>query len=90
MRDGPPSTLTPAERLAALRARQAAWDSLAWRARTEQAMGHGSVWELYGGVLSSTLSREHLALTAEFLRGDECAPSPFHRNTHSNFCPCVR
>lgn len=27
--------------------------------------------ELYGGVLSSTLSREHLALTAEFLRGDE-------------------
>ncbi|KAF7308631.1 Peptidase-M16 domain-containing protein [Mycena chlorophos] len=27
--------------------------------------------ELYGGVLSSTLTREHLALTAEFLRGDE-------------------
>ncbi|KAJ7281815.1 Metalloenzyme, LuxS/M16 peptidase-like protein [Mycena rebaudengoi] len=27
--------------------------------------------ELLGGVLSSTLSREHLALTAEFLRGDE-------------------
>ncbi|KAI0686929.1 Metalloenzyme, LuxS/M16 peptidase-like protein [Cytidiella melzeri] len=27
--------------------------------------------ELYGGVLSSALSREHLALTAEFLRGDE-------------------
>ncbi|RPD67940.1 LuxS/MPP-like metallohydrolase [Lentinus tigrinus ALCF2SS1-7] len=27
--------------------------------------------ELYGGVLSSSLSREHLALTAEFLRGDE-------------------
>jgi ubiquinol-cytochrome c reductase core subunit 2 len=27
--------------------------------------------ELYGGVLSATLSREHLALTAEFLRGDE-------------------
>jgi len=26
--------------------------------------------ELYGGVLSSSLSREHLALTAEFLRGD--------------------
>ena len=24
-----------------------------------------------GGVLSSSLSREHLALTAEFLRGDE-------------------
>ncbi len=28
--------------------------------------------ELYGGVLSSALSREHLYLTAEFLRGDEC------------------
>jgi ubiquinol-cytochrome c reductase core subunit 2 len=27
--------------------------------------------ELYGGVLSSSLSREHLSLTAEFLRGDE-------------------
>ena len=27
--------------------------------------------ELYGGVLSSSLSREHLAVTAEFLRGDE-------------------
>jgi ubiquinol-cytochrome c reductase core subunit 2 len=27
--------------------------------------------ELYGGVLSSALSREHLFLSAEFLRGDE-------------------
>lgn len=27
--------------------------------------------ELFGGVLSSTLSREHLAISAEFLRGDE-------------------
>ncbi|EPQ55999.1 LuxS/MPP-like metallohydrolase [Gloeophyllum trabeum ATCC 11539] len=27
--------------------------------------------ELYGGILSSSLSREYLALTAEFLRGDE-------------------
>ncbi|RXK39308.1 hypothetical protein M231_03387 [Tremella mesenterica] len=27
--------------------------------------------ELYGGVLSATLGREHLYLTAEFLRGDE-------------------
>ena len=27
--------------------------------------------ELYGGVLSTSLGREHLALTAEFLRGDE-------------------
>ena len=27
--------------------------------------------ELYGGVLSTTLGREHLAITAEFLKGDE-------------------
>ncbi|KAJ4482197.1 hypothetical protein J3R30DRAFT_3732306 [Lentinula aciculospora] len=27
--------------------------------------------EIYGGVLSASLSREHLALTAELLRGDE-------------------
>ncbi|KAF9446857.1 LuxS/MPP-like metallohydrolase [Macrolepiota fuliginosa MF-IS2] len=27
--------------------------------------------ELYGGLLSASLGREHLALTAEFLRGDE-------------------
>lgn len=27
--------------------------------------------ELYGGVLSATVGREHLALTAEFLKGDE-------------------
>lgn len=27
--------------------------------------------ELLGGVLSSSLTKEHLLLTAEFLRGDE-------------------
>jgi ubiquinol-cytochrome c reductase core subunit 2 len=27
--------------------------------------------DLYGGVLSSSLGREHLALSAEFLKGDE-------------------
>ena len=27
--------------------------------------------ELVGGVLTSSLTREHLAVTAEFLRGDE-------------------
>ncbi|KAJ7504492.1 Metalloenzyme, LuxS/M16 peptidase-like protein [Mycena galericulata] len=35
------------------------------------ALGTVRESELFGGVLSSTLSREHLALTAEFLRGDE-------------------
>ncbi|KAJ7623305.1 Metalloenzyme, LuxS/M16 peptidase-like protein [Roridomyces roridus] len=40
---------------------------------TEERSALGTIREseLYGGVLSSTLSREHLALTAEFLRGDE-------------------
>jgi ubiquinol-cytochrome c reductase core subunit 2 len=28
--------------------------------------------EALGGVLSTSLSREHLVLTAEFLKGDEC------------------
>lgn len=27
--------------------------------------------EMYGGVLSASLTREHLVLTAEFLKGDE-------------------
>ncbi|EIM87614.1 LuxS/MPP-like metallohydrolase [Stereum hirsutum FP-91666 SS1] len=35
------------------------------------ALGTVREAELRGGLLSSTLSREHLALTAEFLRGDE-------------------
>ncbi|KAI0323501.1 ubiquinol-cytochrome C reductase complex core protein 2 [Cubamyces sp. BRFM 1775] len=40
---------------------------------TEKRSALGTVREaeLYGGVLSSSLSREHLAVTAEFLRGDE-------------------
>lgn len=40
--------------------------------RKRSALGTIREAELYGGVLSSSLSREHLALTAEFLRGDEC------------------
>ncbi|KAJ7760456.1 Metalloenzyme, LuxS/M16 peptidase-like protein [Mycena metata] len=54
------------------------------------ALGTVRESELYGGVLSSTLSREHLALTAEFLRGDEqyfvdvlasvIASTEFHRH----------
>lgn len=32
--------------------------------------------EMYGGVLSSALTREHLVLTAEFMRGDEYVPLP--------------
>ncbi|KXN90755.1 Cytochrome b-c1 complex subunit 2, mitochondrial [Leucoagaricus sp. SymC.cos] len=35
------------------------------------ALGTVREAELYGGLLSASLDREHLALTAEFLRGDE-------------------
>ncbi|KAF9458131.1 Metalloenzyme, LuxS/M16 peptidase-like protein [Collybia nuda] len=35
------------------------------------ALGTVRESELYGGALSASLTREHLALTAEFLRGDE-------------------
>lgn len=31
--------------------------------------------ELVGGQLSATLTREHLLLTAEFVKGDECVLS---------------
>ncbi|KAI0772792.1 hypothetical protein BD413DRAFT_34230 [Trametes elegans] len=52
MEDGPPGTLTAAERLRMLKARQAAWDRLAWTSREEIPMCQGGVWELYGGVLA--------------------------------------
>ncbi|TFK36113.1 Metalloenzyme, LuxS/M16 peptidase-like protein [Crucibulum laeve] len=35
------------------------------------ALGSVRESELFGGVLSASLTREHLALTAEFMRGDE-------------------
>lgn len=38
---------------------------------SRSALGTIRESELYGGILSSTLSREYLAVTAEFLRGDE-------------------
>ena len=52
MEDGPPSALTPSDRLAILRERQNAWKTLTWKARTEYDMRRGGVWELYGGVLA--------------------------------------
>ncbi|KAG9092006.1 ubiquinol-cytochrome c reductase core subunit 1 [Ceratobasidium sp. 370] len=51
--------------------------NFAFKLLTIQATGQRSALrtareaELYGGVLSSTLTREHLAITAEFLRGEE-------------------
>ncbi|TFK73095.1 LuxS/MPP-like metallohydrolase [Pluteus cervinus] len=46
--------------------------NFAFKSTTKRsALGTVRESELYGGVLSASLSREHLALTAEFLRGDE-------------------
>ena len=52
MEDGPPSALTPSDRLAILRERQEAWRTLQWRSKHEYPMLGGGMWELYGGVLA--------------------------------------
>ncbi|KAI0752690.1 hypothetical protein C8Q80DRAFT_1217173 [Daedaleopsis nitida] len=52
MEDGPPSILTPSDRLSILRERQKAWRSLKWKSRQEYPMLGGNVWELYGGMLA--------------------------------------
>ncbi|KAK0532751.1 ubiquinol-cytochrome c reductase core subunit 1 [Tilletia horrida] len=41
--------------------------------------------ELYGGVLSSSLSKEHLLLTAEFLRGDDLRSLEYELTTLDDF-----
>ncbi|KAF8624075.1 hypothetical protein AX15_006083 [Amanita polypyramis BW_CC] len=46
--------------------------NFAFKSTTKRsALGTVRESELHGGVLTATLGREHLALTAEFLRGDE-------------------
>jgi len=46
--------------------------NFAFKSTTKRsALGTVRESELYGGALSASLTREHLALTAEFLRGDE-------------------
>ncbi|KAM5545949.1 hypothetical protein V8D89_000075 [Ganoderma adspersum] len=63
MTDGPPSTLTPAERLSILRARQDAWDNLVWTTRHDVTMHQGGVWELYGNVLAQAQGERTLHFT---------------------------
>lgn len=63
MEDGPPSALTPTERLAMLRERQEAWRELRWRSRQEYPMLEGGVWELYGGVIAQADGDRTLAFT---------------------------
>jgi len=51
MEDGPPSHLTPRDRIEMLRARQKAWDTLTWTSEETIAV-EGHSWELFGGVLA--------------------------------------
>ncbi|OBZ79706.1 hypothetical protein A0H81_00991 [Grifola frondosa] len=61
MEDGPPSARSPAERLAKLKARQAAWNSLQPSSQKTIPMLRGEVWELYGGVLAQARGPQSLA-----------------------------
>ncbi|KAH9903456.1 hypothetical protein C8Q73DRAFT_742509 [Cubamyces lactineus] len=76
MEDGPYSTVTAAERLRMLKARQEAMDKLAWTSREEVPMLKGGVWELYGGVLaqgegSRTLVFKQLPSSLRGIEGKE-------------------
>lgn len=52
MEDGPPSSVTPTERLKMLRAHQAAWKTLSWTAEESIPYLTGSSWEFFGGIFA--------------------------------------
>ncbi|KAG1745446.1 uncharacterized protein EDB91DRAFT_1328202 [Suillus paluster] len=54
MMDGPPSPLTASDRLALLKERNAAWESLRWVESKDIVMMQGDIWELYGGVFAQS------------------------------------
>lgn len=54
MMDGPPSSFTTSDRLALLKERNAAWESLRWVESQDIPMMQGHVWELYGGVFAQS------------------------------------
>jgi hypothetical protein len=56
MEDGPPSSMSPAERLDKLRQYMTAWDALEWGPNETIEMSAGNLWELYGGVLAQCVS----------------------------------
>jgi hypothetical protein len=62
MMDGPPSPFITSDRLALLKERNAAWESLRRVDSQDIPMMQGQVWELYGGVFaqSSTPDVGHL------------------------------
>lgn len=66
MENGPPSNLLVADRLKILRTHQAAWRDLNWTSEktiSMMPMTQGSLWELYGGVLAQSRSRDVLCFT---------------------------
>lgn len=54
MVDGPPSPFTTSDRLALLKERNAAWESLRWVESQDVPMMRGHIWELYGGVFAQS------------------------------------
>lgn len=54
MMDGPPSPFITSDRLALLKERNAAWESLRWVESQDIPMMQGHVWELYGGVFAQS------------------------------------
>lgn len=46
--------VSPADRLDALRKREAAWDKLQWSKEERMPMLNGTLWELYGGVFAQS------------------------------------
>ena len=51
MEDGPPSHLTPRDRIEMLRERQKAWNTLSWTTEDNVPVS-GHSWELFGGILA--------------------------------------
>ncbi|KAG2159693.1 uncharacterized protein EDB93DRAFT_1073686 [Suillus bovinus] len=54
MVDGPPSTFSTSDRLALLKERKAAWESLRWVESQDFSMMQGHIWELYGNVFAQS------------------------------------
>nr|VWO96278.1 STE12 [Ganoderma boninense] len=54
MQDGPPSTITTADRLSMLRVHQSAWNEFLWSAKENAPVHTGNIWELCGNVLAQS------------------------------------
>lgn len=52
MEDGPPSSVSPGERLVMLRAHQTSWRTLSWGAEETIPIVTEHIWDLFGGILA--------------------------------------